>query len=182
MRGKRPGSKQKLPTYWSIAGYAILPGLVTALVVMLLYWLLYVINSNFLYSETSSVLLFASFGSSAFLMFMAPYSKTARPSKFVKSYLLATAMGSVGYALIGAVSIFLVIGILMFLLSVLLFITGSEHPPAIGIMLAFVFYRVDVYGILVVISGVAFLLAVRMLLSRYLYRTDLRLDRMADIL
>ncbi len=179
---KKPNSKKKLSRYWSVAGYAILPGLVTAVVVMLLYWLLYVINSNFLYSETSSVLLFASFGSSAFLMFMAPYSKTARPSKFVKSYLLATAMGSVGYAFIGAVSIFLVTGIMMFLLSVLLFITRSEHPPAIGIMLAFVFYRVDVYGILVVVSGVAFLLAIRMLLSKYLYRADFMLDRMADIL
>ena len=155
---------------------ALLPALVTAVVVTLLYGILWVLGIAFL-SSGSSIVLFTAFGASAFLLFTAPHSPASRLDKFVKSYIIAAILGPIGYLLAGFVTVFIAIGIMVFVMSALLYATRSEHPPAIGIMLAFIIYRIDIYGALLVVLGVLIIITARLLIGKRLYAIDMDIEK-----
>jgi CBS-domain-containing membrane protein len=147
----------------------IIPAVLTALTVSVLIFVLYYVNFDLSYGTGSSAILFASFGTSAFVMFMMPRSKAATISKFVKSYALATILGIFGFFLLDFLPLYVVAGLVIFLLALLMYMTRSEHPPGVGIAMAFVLYRIDIYGVLIVALAVVILLFLRIALERFVY-------------
>ncbi len=65
------------------------------------------------------------------------------------------------------INFYLSAGIIIFLVSFLLFETDSEHPPALGIAIAFLIFRISSAGILVLIVGIIILVLFKMLLQRF---------------
>lgn len=147
----------------------VIPAVLTALSVSILTLILYYVNFDISYGSGSSAILFASFGTSAFVLFMMPMSKAAKLDSFVKAYALGTILGLVGFYLLAIFPLYIVAGIIIFLFSLTMYITGAEHPPAIGIAMAFVLFRIDIYGVLIVAAGVAILLFLRVVLERFVY-------------
>ncbi len=156
---------------------ALIPAFITAMVIMILYSLLGAIKSDFLTSLNATLIVFASFGSSAILLFMSPRSRDSSIGKFARSYLIATLLGAGSYLLLPYLHTIVVAGIATFVISILLYVTNNVHPPAVGIMLAFILFRIEAVGAILVLSGVVLLVAMRMILEKYLYRIDKDLER-----
>ncbi|MGI0090698.1 MAG: HPP family protein [Nitrososphaerales archaeon] len=114
----------------------------------------------------SSAIIFASFSASTFILFMTPEAKAASSKRFIKSYVLGGIIGYAGFVLIGYIGLYLTSGLIIFVLSLLLWITDSEHPPGVALAFAFILYHVNYLGILVVIFGVVILVMIRILLER----------------
>jgi CBS-domain-containing membrane protein len=159
----------------SLLRLTIVPALITAIIVAVLYGTLTLLNYD-LFSSSSSVLLFASFGSSAFLLFMIPHSRAANIGRFAKSYIIAIVLGPIGYVLAALAGLPLATGIMMFIMSTLLYTTHSEHPPAIGAMLAFILYRIDVYGIFIVLFGIVLFVSFHKVFEKYIYQIGIEIE------
>lgn len=147
----------------------VIPALLTALTVSILTYILYSVNFDISHGAGSSAILFASFGTSAFVLFMMPKSKAAAISKFVKIYILGTILGVLGFFMLDFLPLYIVAGFIIFLLSILVYVTKSEHPPGVGIALAFVLFRIDIYGVLIVALAVVILLFLRVVLEKFVY-------------
>ena len=111
-------------------------------------------------------MIFTSFASSAFILFLMPYSKAAKRTRFVKSYIIAGVFGYTGFFLSRFVNFYIMAGIIIFVVSLLLFETDSEHPPAIGIAVAFMIFKIPIYGILTLIAGIFILVAARYIMQK----------------
>lgn len=173
-RNKRKKGKQSKEV---LLKNRIIPALLTALSVSILTFVLYSVNFDISHGPGSSAILFASFGTSAFVLFMMPRSKAASINKFVKSYVVSTILGVVGFFMLDVFPLYIVAGIIIFFLALLLFLTSSEHPPAVGIAMAFVLFRVDLYGVLIVALAVVTLLFLRIVLERFVYIVEKDLAR-----
>ncbi|MDE1870773.1 MAG: HPP family protein [Candidatus Micrarchaeota archaeon] len=147
----------------------VIPATLTALAVSILTLILYYLNFDLSYGSGSSAILFASFGTSAFVLFMMPKSKAAKIGSFVKAYIFGALLGLSGFYMLYALPLYVVAGIVIFFFSLVMYIGGAEHPPAIGIAMAFVLFRIDIYGVLVVAAGVVILLFLRMVLEKFMY-------------
>lgn len=148
----------------------IVPAILTAIAVSVLVYVLYHINFDVLYGHGASAILFASFGSSAFLLFMTPRSKSARVSAFVKSYLLSALIGAFGFYSIPFMPLYVIAGIVVFAVSMLMYVLDIMHPPAVGIAVAFILYRISgFYGVLIVLIGIAIFVFIRLVLERFVF-------------
>lgn len=147
----------------------VVPAFFTAFAAALLVFALRYMNFNLRYGVGSSEIIFASFGSSLFLLFMAPKSKTASVRKFVKSYLLASLIGVAGSSMLSYLPLFLVAGIIIFVASIVLFVTDSVHPPAMAIAFAFILFRIDAYGMVIVASAAFLILLLKLFFDRFVY-------------
>ena len=147
----------------------ILPAAMTALSIAIVAYMLHVASLDILQASGLSVLIFASFASSAFVLFMTPRSRAAFPKKFVKSYFVAALVGYAGLLLTQPLGLYVAAFIVIFLVSLLLPLIRAEHPPAVGIAFAFLIFRVGISGIVTVILGVALLIFVRYFLERAVY-------------
>lgn len=145
----------------------VTPALLAGLAVSILIFILYYVNSEINYG--ASAILFAAFGASAFILFMTPKLKSARPGTFIKAYVLGGIIGVIGFYVSALLPFWLVAGAAVFVLSLLMYAADSPHPPAIGIALAFVLYKIDVLGILIVMLGVVILLLLRFVLERFVF-------------
>ncbi|MCL4379285.1 MAG: HPP family protein [Candidatus Marsarchaeota archaeon] len=150
----------------------IIPGLLTAFSLVVLVYLLHIFSIGLETGLGSSAVIFASFAASAFILFMVPHSNAARPSRFVKSYLIGAVLGYAGFLLSGIVGMYISILVIMFALALLLVFLDAVHPPGAGIAFAFLLYRVGLAGIFVVILGVAIMLLVRYFLERAVYTIE----------
>lgn len=159
---KRKGSRPLLKT-------RIIPALLTALAVSILTFVLYHVGSSLSHITGSSAILFASFGASAFILFMMPRAKTARMGSFVKAYVMGTILGVIGFYMLSFIPFYLVVGIIIFVLTLAMYVANAEHPPAIGILLAFVLFKIDIYGVIIVVLGIVILLFLRVILERFVY-------------
>ncbi len=139
----------------------IAPAFFVALAVALLVIMFEAVSFELRYGAGSSAVLFASVAASAFILFITPLAKAANPLKFVKSYMIAGVIGAASYYVLAFLPEYLEAGIVIFVVSALLIATRSEHAPALGIAFAFVLFRIDAIGILVVIVAAAMLLALR---------------------
>jgi CBS-domain-containing membrane protein len=151
---------------------SIIPIILTALTVSILVLLLEYLNFDLHYGNGSSVIIFASFGVSAYLLFMLPRSRVSKIRGFVKSYIFAIIAGILGFYMLGFLPIYVVAGIVVFLVSVMISIGNALHPPAVGISLAFVFFSIGVDGIAVVLLGMLILLFLRLVLERFIYTVE----------
>jgi hypothetical protein len=135
-----------------------IPLIATSFVVVLLIFILHEINFDIREISGASALIFTSFASSAFILFLMPYSKAAKKTRFIKSYLIAGLFGYAGFFLSKFINFYLIAGIVVFVVSFLLFETDSEHPPAIGIAVAFMIFKIPIYGVITLVIGI-FILA-----------------------
>lgn len=145
----------------------IIPLVLTSLVVVFLIFVLHEINFDIRKVSGASAIIFTSFASSAFIMFLMPYSKSAKRMRFVKSYLIAGIFGYIGFFASDFINFYIVTGVVMFVVSLLLFETDSEHPPAVGIAVAFLLFKIPIYGILTLVAGVAILVAAKTILQKF---------------
>jgi CBS-domain-containing membrane protein len=129
-----------------------------------------------LFNQTTMV---ASLGASTFIVFAMPSTWSAQPRGLVGGYLVGMAVGaavsgSYGWllranrllagprllALFGAIAVGLTILIMV--------ITNTEHPPAVGIALALVINPWDIYTLLFLLLAATILGLVRSLFSHWL--------------
>lgn len=144
----------------------VIPILLTSFIVVLLIFILHEINFDIKEVSGASALIFTSFASSAFILFLMPYSKAAKKTRFIKSYLIAGLFGYMGFLLSEAISFYIAAGITIFIVSLLLFETDSEHPPALGIAVAFLLFKIPIYGIITLFAGMAILVLSRYILQK----------------
>ena len=147
----------------------VIPSLLTAFSLAVLVYLLHIVSFDLRYGVGSSAIIFASFGASAFILFMIPRSKAARADKFVKSYLIGAALGIVGFYLIPILGAYVAFFFVMLLLALLLMAFRAEHPPGAYLFFDFLLYRIDYVGAVIVIVGVVVLLVIRLFLERAVY-------------
>ncbi len=145
----------------------IIPLLSTSLIIVFLIFALHEINFDIREISGASALIFTSFTSSAFIMFLMPYSKAAKRSRFIKSYLIAGIFGYIGFLSTKFINFYLVTAVLIFFVSLLMFETDSEHPPALGIAVAFLLFKIPIYGILTLMAGMAILVTGRTILQKF---------------
>ncbi|MCL4389255.1 MAG: HPP family protein [Candidatus Marsarchaeota archaeon] len=150
----------------------IVPGLLTALSLVVLVYLLHIFSIGLETGLGSSAVIFASFAASAFILFMMPHIGAAKPSRFVKSYIIGAILGYIGFLLTGIIGLYLSIFIIIFALVLMLVLLDAQHPPGAGIAFAFLLYRVGWEGIIVVIAGVIIMLAVRYFLEKAVYTIE----------
>ena len=123
--------------------------------VALLTFLLNLAEHVLIISLGAKFLIFASFGSSAFIMYMMPENDSARVSKFVKSYVAAGIIGFLCTFLVPYIGLFYAIAVVETAIGITLGGIGAKHPPAAAIGIVFLINRVGIYGILIIIVGVA---------------------------
>lgn len=152
--------------------HRIIPALLAGLTLALLVFVLEYFNVDRAYGLGTSAVIFTSFASSIFIMFLMPNSRSAGNSKFVKSYAIAAATGFLGSLLLRYVPLFVVAALVIFFVSILMIITKSEHPPAAAIAFAFVLFNVGTLGIVIIASGVLIVVALRYLLEKSVYEIE----------
>lgn len=152
--------------------HRILPALLAGITLLILVFMLQYAKIDKAYDLVSSAVIFTSFASSIYIMFITPNARTAKSSKFVKSYIIASIVGSIGGFLIVYLPLYIVAGMVLFFVSILMIMTQSEHPPAAAIAFAFVLFKVNYTGILIIISGIIIVLAVRYVLEKTLFEVE----------
>ncbi len=148
----------------------LIPALFTAISLAILIFILHEFSIGIETGLGSSIVIFASFAASAFILFMAPHTRAAKPIKFIKSYIIGGLAGYAGFLISGLIGIYFAVLIVMFFLALLLVILNAEHPPAAGITLAFLLYGVGYLGIFVVIIAALIMLLIRLFLEKLVYR------------
>ncbi|ASI13615.1 multipass membrane protein [Candidatus Mancarchaeum acidiphilum] len=152
---------------------AVLAGATLAILVLLLEYF----RIDLLYGIGTSAIIFTSFASSIFIMFITPNSRAAKAGKFVKSYLLAAIVGYIGGFATIILPLFVVAGIVIFVLIVLMILTYSEHPPAAAIAFAFVLSHIGLAGIAIIIIGIAIVLALRFFLEKSIFEFERKIEK-----
>ena len=150
----------------------IVPAALAGVTLSMLVLLLEYSKVDALYGYGTSIVIFTSFASSIFIMFIMPSSRAAKMGKFVKSYVLAAIVGYLGSMAVGILPLFLISGIVIFALAVLLILTNSEHPPAAAIAFAFVLFHVGEFGILIIATGIAVILLFRYVLEKSIFELE----------
>ncbi len=139
----------------------VLPAFFTALSAVLLIAMFDYANFDLSRRSGASAILFASFASSAFLMFMMPRSHAAKLARFVRSYIIGGVMGAIGFTLLPLIGAYWAVGIALFVAALALEGTDSMHPPAMGLALAFIIYDVGYTGVVIAAVGVAMLVLMK---------------------
>ena len=157
---------------WKRLKHRIVPAILAGLALSLLVFLLEYFKIDKAYGLGTSAVIFTSFASSIYIMFITPNARAARNSKFVKSYALAGIVGSLGGLGLAVMPLYSVAALVIFSVSVLMIITKSEHPPAAAIAFAFVLFRIGGIGIIIIASGVIIVVALRYLLEKTTFEIE----------
>ncbi len=158
----------------------LVPALLASLTLAILIALLVYFNVDKAYGIGTSAVIFTSFASSIFIMFITPSSRAAKPKRFVKSYLLAGVIGYLGSMALPFVPLFAVAGLVLFFMIVTMIITDSEHAPAAAIAFAFVLFKVGILGMIIIASAVAIILAIRFVLEALIFRFEKDIERLDE--
>ncbi len=152
--------------------HRVVPALLAGIALAMLVFMLQYFNIDKAYGLGTSAIIFTSFASSIFIMFITPNSRSARNSKFVKSYILAGIIGYLGGYGLAYVSLYVVAALVLFFVSILMIITKSEHPPAAAIAFAFVLFHIGALGVLIIASGVFIVVAIRYILEKTMFEIE----------
>lgn len=155
----------------------IVPAALGGITLSMLVLLLEYFKTDAIYGYGISLVIFASFAGSIFIMFIMPNSRAAKVGKFVKSYILAGIVGYFGSLAVGILPLFLISGIVLFALTVLLILTDSEHPPAAAIAFAFVLFHVGILGILIIFLCIAIILLFRYILEKSIFDLERKVKK-----
>ncbi len=156
---------------------ALVPALMLGFTVAFLTFLLNLAEHVLIISLGAKFLIFASFGSSAFIMYMMPENESARLGKFVKSYLAAGIIGFLCTFLVPYIGLFYAIAVVEAVIALTLVSIGAKHPPAAAIGIVFLINRVGIYGILIIIVGVLTVSILTTLLHKLFYEAEKELKK-----
>lgn len=169
MRKRQRGWKGR-SKYWKVKlRNVIVPSVLTAVSMIIILVTLKYFHFDLTYGVGTTAIIFASFASSAFILFMTPKSKSARVSRFIKSYIIGGVVGLSGSLMLAYMPLYITAAVVVFVVSVLLYITDSQHAPAVAIAFAFVVFHIEIFGMLVVIAGAVLLISIRFLLDKFVF-------------
>jgi CBS-domain-containing membrane protein len=151
---------------------SIIPSIMIGITVAVLAFIINIVKTHLLIGEGSRLVIFASFGSSAFILYMFPRSRHAKIYKFAGSYFVAAVAGIGGTLLIPAAGVYYTVAVVEMLISFIIVIAGLEHPPAVAIGIVFVIGRVGLYGLLVIVVGVAAVSLMKTILEKTVYKIE----------
>ncbi len=114
--------------------------------------ILQIVHFNLDYGIGSSAIIYSSVGSSAFILFVMPKSRAAKNSAVIISYVVASIVGYFSYFVSQYSGLAVASTIAVALTGAVMIALRKEHPPSVGLALAFVLFRIDIYGIFLVIA------------------------------
>ncbi len=150
----------------------IVPAILASVALSMLVFLLVYFKIDAISGVGTSAVIFSSFASSIFIMFIMPNSKMAKIGKFVKSYLIAGVIGFLGSLGLAVFPIYIISAFVLFGVIVLSVITRSDHPPAAAIAFAFVLFHISYGGILVIVLGVIIVVFLRYVLEKSIFELE----------
>ncbi len=170
MERRRTGRSRRKLHRWEIKLRNIaIPALLTAVSMMVILIALDYFHFDLAYGVGTTAIIFASFASSAFILFMTPRARGARIPRFVKSYIIGGVVGLAGSLMLAYVPLYITAAAVIFVVSALLYLTDSQHAPAVAIAFAFVIFHIDIFGLVIVIAGALLLIALRFVLEKFVF-------------
>ncbi len=123
-------------------------------------------------------IVFSSFASTSFLLFMESKQSASRISKFVKSYIIAGIMGIAGFFISVHIGIYYSLAVVETAIALLLVITESEHPPAMGIGVVFIFERANIFALAFLLTGMVIIILMDKFLNKFIYvlKNDVKVE------
>ncbi|MEM0154577.1 MAG: HPP family protein [Methanothrix sp.] len=158
--------------------FRLIPAILAGLNLAILVFFLQYFNIDKAYGIGTTAVIFTSFASSIYIMFITPNSRAAKNSKFIKSYAIAGIVGSLGGFGLAIMPLYAVAALVIFFVSILMIITKSEHPPAAAIAFAFVLFRIGYIGIIIIVSGVVIVVALRYVLEKTMFEVEREVFRL----
>ncbi|KJE48907.1 MULTISPECIES: HPP family protein [Acidiplasma] len=143
----------------------IIPAIFIGITVSITIFILSVTHIYFV--PFAKFIVFSSFASTSFLLFMMPDNKSAKIDKFLKSYIIAGIVGVLGFYMAFFISIYYVIALVETLVAILLVIFHSEHPPAMGIGIVFILQTISYFAIFFLITGMVIIAALDFVLKKF---------------
>ena len=150
----------------------VIPSLFAGVTLAVLVYIMSYVRFDLRYGTGSSIVIYASFAASTFILFVTPYARAARIHRFVGSYLLAGIIGFASFYVRDYLGLYLATAIVVFLMSLAMIETRVQHPPAIGIAFAFVLFHVNYIGVAIVALGVIIILGMRIILESFVFELD----------
>jgi hypothetical protein len=114
-------------------------------------------------------IVFSSFASSSFLLFMEPHQESSRVSKFVKSYIISGIMGIIGFYISVHIGLYYTLALVETLVALLLVASSSMHPPAMGIAVVFILERANFFALLFLFTGMLLIIIFDKFLNKFVY-------------
>ena len=145
---------------------AVIPSILLGITLSIFSALFFALRDYLIILADAKYLIFASFGSTAFIMYLMPKSPSAKISKFAKSYVAASLIGYAGLYIAGYLGIFAAIAIVETFIAITMVALKAEHPPAAAIGLVFTINRVGAAGILLIIIGILTISGLTMVLKK----------------
>ncbi|MGC8514568.1 MAG: HPP family protein [Thermoplasmata archaeon] len=155
----------------------LIPSILLGITISTLSALLYILRNELIIISESKFLIFASFGSTAFIMFLMPSSPSARIDKFVKSYTIAAVIGLFGFYAYPVLGIFFDLAIIETLIALALVSARAMHPPAAAIGIVFAIGRIGLYGVAVIALGILTIVVLRIVLDKIVMVTEEELSK-----
>ena len=155
----------------------LIPSILMGITISALSALLYLLRNELVIISESKFLIFASFGSTAFIMFLMPSSPSAGIVRFVKSYTIAAVIGLFGFYAYPVLGTFFDLGIVETLIALALVSDRAMHPPAAAIGIVFAVGRVGPYGVAVIALGILTIVVLRIILDKIVLVTEEELSK-----
>ena len=114
-------------------------------------------------------IVFSSFASSSFLLFMEPHRESSRISKFVKSYIISGVCGIIGFFVSLHIGLYLTLALVETVVALLLVAFQAMHPPAMGIAVVFILERANVFALLFLFTGMLLIIIFDRFLNKFVY-------------
>ncbi len=146
--------------------HILIPTILTTFALLILIAALEGVNLDLRNNVGYSAIIFTSFASSAFILFITPYARSSSVRRFVVSYAIGAVFGELGYLLSGTIGFYASAAFVVFFVALILFETDNAHPPAIGLAFAFVIFQVDYAGLFVVVAGVVVLALIKVAIEK----------------
>ena len=114
-------------------------------------------------------IVFSSFASSSFLLFMEPRQESSRINKFVKSYIISGVCGIIGFFVSLHIGLYPTLALVETAVGLLLVIFQAMHPPAMGIAVVFILERANVFALLFLFAGMLLIIVFDHFLNKFVY-------------
>jgi hypothetical protein len=114
-------------------------------------------------------IVFSSFASSSFLLFMEPHQESSRINKFVKSYIISGICGIMGFFVSLHIGLYPTLALVETAVALLLVIFQAMHPPAMGIAVVFILERANVFALLFLFAGMLLIIVFDHFLNKFVY-------------
>ena len=155
----------------------LIPSILLGITISTLSALLYLLRNELIMISDSKFLIFASFGSTAFIMYLMPSTPSARIVKFVKSYIIAAIIGLLGFYLYPVLGILFDLAMVETLIALVLVSAKAMHPPAAAIGIVFAVDRIGIYGIVIIVLGILTIIALKIILDKIVLVTEEEIER-----